>query len=194
MTGQGKIGLLGGSFNPAHAGHRHISLEALKRLGLDEIWWLVSPANPLKDPATLADYGTRLAEARKLAAHPRIRVLDIERRLGTHYTIDTLTVLQRQYPKGQFVWLTGADNLPQFHRWKRWRELVGRIPVAVFDRTPYQHHALTSRFAARLAARRLPEHALRRLADSPLPAWGYLFIRPHTASATEIRKSLSKNR
>lgn len=192
MYGTQKIGLLGGSFNPAHAGHRHISLEALKRLGLDEIWWLVSPANPLKDPATLADYNERLAGAKQVAAHPRIRVLDTERTLGTRYTIDTLTALQRQHPQAHFVWLMGADNLPRFHHWKRWREIAGRVPIAVFDREPYQHHALTSRFAAFFAVSRLPEHAQRTLANALPPAWGYLFIRPHPASATEIRKTLGK--
>ncbi len=188
-----RIGLLGGSFNPAHEGHLHISLEALKRLGLDEIWWLVSPANPLKDPATLADYAERLAGAQIAAAHPRIRVLDNEQKLGTRYTIDTLKALQRRYPDVGFVWLMGADNLTSFHRWRRWREITRRVPIAVFDRVPYQHGALSSRFAKVLAVQRIAPEAARTLVSRPLPAWSYLFILPHAASATEIRKTLGKH-
>ncbi len=186
------IGLLGGSFNPAHAGHRHISLEAMKRLGLDQVWWLVSPANPLKDPATLAIYSERLESARALAQHPRIQVSDIEQRLGTRYTVDTVAALQQRFPATRFVWLMGADNLQQFHRWRRWEEIATRIPIAVFDRAPYQHHALASRFAVRFAKARIPESNLRNLAAKTSPAWGYCFIPPHHASATEIRKTLGK--
>lgn len=188
-----KVGLLGGSFNPAHEGHLHISLEALKRLGLEEVWWLVSPANPLKDPSTLADYAERVEGAKRMATHPRIRVLDIEHTLGTRYTIDTLTALQRRHPEARFVWLMGADNMGGFHRWRRWREITRRVPIAVFDRVPYQHGALSSRFAKVLGARRIAPEAAQNLASAPLPAWSYLFICPHAASATEIRKTLGKH-
>ncbi len=188
-----KIGLLGGSFNPAHDGHRHISLEALKRLGLDEVWWLVSPANPLKDPATLADYEERLRGAKAVAVHPRIKVLDIERKLGTRYTIDTVNALQRHNPGISFVWLMGADNLAGFHRWKRWREIAARVPVAVLDRAPYQHGALTGPFARTFARNRLRQEAASRLAACASPAWVYLFIRRHGASSTQMRKTLGKS-
>lgn len=188
-----KIGLLGGSFNPAHAGHVHISLEALKRLGLDEIWWLVSPANPLKDPATLAAYEERLAGAEDMAAHPRIRVMDSEQKLGTRYTIDTLAALRRRHPDARFVWLMGADNMAGFHRWRRWRDIAARVPIAVFDRAPYQHGALSGRFAHAFGAYRLPEGQARLLAGASAPAWVYLFIRRHGASSTEMRKTLGKS-
>lgn len=188
-----KIGLLGGSFNPAHAGHLHITLEALKRLGLDEVWWLVSPANPLKDPASFAPYAERVAQAQAVAAHPRIRVLDIEHKLGTRYTIDTVKALQRRNPCVAFVWLMGADNLAGFHRWRCWRDLAGRIPIAVFDRVPYQHGALAGRFATAFRAFRLPEASAKHLVASAPPAWVYLFIRPHAASSTDLRKMLGKS-
>lgn len=187
-----KVGLLGGSFNPAHAGHRHISLEALKRLGLDEVWWLVSPANPLKDPAVLAPYETRLAQAKAMAAHPRIRVLDIEQKLDTRYTIDTVKALQRHYPSARFIWLMGADNMAGFHYWRRWQEIAACIPVAVVDRLPYHYGALGGRFAHYFAAYRVHESRARLLASLPPPAWTYLFIPPHPLSSTQLRKTLGK--
>lgn len=188
-----KIGLLGGSFNPAHDGHLHISLEALKRLGLDEVWWLVSPANPLKDPASFAPYAERLVGAQAVAAHPRIKVMDIEHKLGTRYTIDTVKALQRRNPGMAFVWLMGADNLAGFHRWRCWRELAGRLPFAVFDRTPYQHGALSSRAAQYFSQHRLDGSNALILAAKQPPSWVYLFIRPHGASSTQMRKTLGKS-
>lgn len=126
------IGLLGGSFNPAHGGHLYASLLALKALKLDYVWWLVSPGNPLKsDPAPLA---VRLDSAHAMARHPRIRVTELETRLGTRYTIDTVTALQRAFPQVRFVWLMGSDNLAQFHRWKGWRALARRLPIVVIRR------------------------------------------------------------
>lgn len=193
MQRTNKIGLLGGSFNPAHAGHRHISLEALKRLGLDEVWWLVSPANPLKDPAILAEYAQRLASAQETAAHPRIKVLDFEQKEGLRYTVDTLRVLKRRYPGAQFVWLMGADNLAGFHRWRRWREIAALVPIAVFDRSPYQHGALAGRFSTAFARFRLPQESARMLVHRQAPAWVYLFIRPHAASSTDLRKTLGNS-
>jgi nicotinate-nucleotide adenylyltransferase len=127
-----RIGLLGGSFNPAHGGHLHVSLTAMKRLGLDYVWWLVSPGNPLKDaPAPLAK---RLAGARAMARHPRLIVSDIEERLGTRYTIDTVKALQRRFPFVHFVWLMGSDNLQNFHLWRNWQEIARRLPLAVVQR------------------------------------------------------------
>jgi nicotinate-nucleotide adenylyltransferase len=140
------IGLLGGSFNPAHGGHRHITLFALRALGLDEVWWLVSPHNPLKSKESLADYGQRVASARQVAGgNRRIRVLDIEQRLATRYSFETIDALKKRHPGTRFVWLIGADNLSRFHRWRRWQYVLDTLPVAVFDRAPYSHTAPRSR-------------------------------------------------
>lgn len=185
------IGLLGGSFNPAHAGHRHISLQALKRLGLDEIWWLVSPQNPLKSSSELADYAVRLAHARVLAAHPHIRVLDIEARLGLTYSIDTLRALQARHPRVQFVWLMGADNLAHFHRWRAWRAIAAGVPIAILDRAPYGLKALHGKFAlARRATRVFSRTALLQHACGV--GWMYLSIPRHPLSATFLRKTLGR--
>jgi nicotinate-nucleotide adenylyltransferase len=129
-----RIGLLGGSFNPAHEGHLYVSEVALKRLGLDYVWWLVTPQNPLKGKAGLAPLEDRVAQARKLARHPRIIVMDIERCTGTHYSIDTLRALQRRFSEPNFVWLMGSDNLEIFRRWRSWEEIVARVPIAVVQR------------------------------------------------------------
>ena len=187
-----RIGLLGGSFNPAHAGHLHISLEALKRLKLDEIWWLVSPQNPLKKAHDLADYGTRLSFARGIAQHPRIRVLDVESRRSLHYTVDSIHYLQAHHPRNQFVWLMGADNLAGFHRWKNWREIAARVPIAILDRAPYGLKALHARFGLAYAHKRLNAAMAARLADAPAPAWAYLTIPRHPLSASYLRKTLGK--
>ncbi len=184
------IGLLGGSFNPAHSGHLHISREALKRLGLQEIWWLVSPQNPLKKKEDMADYATRLAGAREMAApEKRIIVTDIERRLGTVYTVDTLTALQKNHPRTTFVWLMGADNLAGFHRWKQWRKIADLVPVAVLDRAPYSHPALRSKAALGLAGFRIKSGLLGHKCP---PAIAYLAIRRDPVSATSLRKKLGK--
>ncbi|NWG45279.1 MAG: nicotinate-nucleotide adenylyltransferase, partial [Alphaproteobacteria bacterium] len=142
-----RIGLLGGSFNPAHAGHLHLSEIALARLGLHAVWWLVSPRNPLKAPQDLARLEARLASARAMARHPRIKVTDIEARLGTRYTVDTLAVLRRRHPGVRFVWLMGADNMVGFHRWRRWRAIAAALPVAVLARPGYTRGAGLSRAA-----------------------------------------------
>lgn len=188
------IGLLGGSFNPAHEGHIHISMEALKRLGLREVWWLVSPHNPLKNKKDLMDYDDRLATARQMALpyFPRIRVLDIERRLGTRYTADTLEQMRRLFPRARFVWLMGADNLAGFHRWQEWDNILKNIPIAVFDRAPHSHRALRSRAALAFSRFRLPEYALMHVAETAPPAWAYLHLRRDPHSATQIRKTLGK--
>lgn len=182
-----RVGLLGGSFNPAHAGHRHISLLALRRLALDQVWWLVAPHNPLKDPTELANYEQRLAIARAVASHPRIRVSDIERVLGTTYTVDTIRALQRRYPKTRFVWLIGADNLLQIRRWKQWKQLFERVPIAVFPRPTYSLRALSGLAAQHFARARVPGSRLRSLADMRPPAWGFVEVPAHPGSATRIR-------
>lgn len=181
-----RVGLLGGSFNPAHTGHRYISLEALKRLGLDQVWWLVSPQNPLKTTAGMAPMATRLALAADVARHPRIRVLPLEARLGTRYTADTLRRLAA-WPNHRFVWLMGADNLAQLPRWRHWRQILAACPVAVFERQPYSYAALAGPVAQGFGAARVPEQAAGTLASSPVPIWTFVRLRPHPASATAIR-------
>jgi nicotinate-nucleotide adenylyltransferase len=190
-----RIGLLGGSFNPAHAGHLHISREALKRLGLDEVWWLVAPQNPLKPVRGMASLEKRLAGARRaVAAHPRIRVLDLETRLGTRYTADTVKELQRIFRQQRFVWLMGADNLAQIRHWKHWSEIFSRVPIAVFARPTYCLRGLAELAAKRYARRRVAPEAARRLADLVPPAWVFLPTRLDASSATEIRSHRAPKR
>ena len=139
-----RVGLLGGSFNPAHEGHRHVSLEALRRLGLDEVWWLVSPQNPLKSGDGMEPLASRLARAHEIARDPRIKVEAPELALGTRYTLDTVRALKRLYPRAHFVWLMGADILPQLVDWANWRDLFAAIPIAAFARPGWSHAALNS--------------------------------------------------
>ena len=183
-----KVGLLGGSFNPAHQGHRHISLCALRGLALDEVWWLVSPQNPLKPVKGMAPQDLRLAAAEKVAAHPRIHVTGIESRLGTRFTADSLTALRRCFPARRFVWLMGADNLRQIPRWNRWERIFQTVPVAVFDRSPYSHNALSGQAARRFGQMRKPASQAGELAKAKAPAWVFLHQERHPASATAIRR------
>jgi nicotinate-nucleotide adenylyltransferase len=183
-----RIGVLGGSFNPAHDGHLHISLLALRRLGLDQVWWMVSPQNPLKSEAGMADFAERLAGARRRALrHPAIRVTDIERRLGSVHTVESLSRLKRRFPGVRFVWLMGADNLVQLPRWRRWQDLFSTVPIAVFARPSYSLRALSGKAARAFARFRQTEEQARSLADAAVPAWVFLHSRPHPASATQIR-------
>ena len=182
-----RIGLLGGSFNPAHEGHLAISREALKRLRLDRVWWLVSPQNPLKPTDQTADLEQRLAAARAVADHPRVAVTNLERRIGTRYTVDTLAWLTRRC-RARFVWLIGADNMAQLPRWRRWQRLVRMVPIAVFDREPYSYLALAGRMASAYAGGRLAERRAPALAECPPPAWVYLRLRRHQASSTALRQ------
>lgn len=186
-----RVGLLGGSFNPAHDGHRYISVEALKRLGLDQVWWLVSPQNPLKPRQGMAPLAGRVARAAAVARHPRIRVLPLESRLGTRYTVDTLLRL-RAWPGHRFVWLMGADNLAQLPRWRHWRRVMGACAVAVFERHPYSRPALAGAAATGFASARLPEGRARTLLDAEPPAWVFVRLRPHPASATAIRERAAR--
>jgi nicotinate-nucleotide adenylyltransferase len=187
-----RIGLLGGSFNPAHAGHRHISLLALKRLALDEVWWLVSPQNPLKPVHGMANLPDRMAAAERQADHPRIRVSDIEARLNTRFTVDTIGRLRERFPGHQFVWIMGADNLVQIPRWRRWQRIFEQVPVAVFDRGDIAFRALAGPAASRYRRHRVRQPA--RLASSRPPAWCFLFTARHPASATEIRAAAGRRR
>lgn len=182
-----RIGLLGGSFNPAHAGHRHISLEALRRLALDEVWWLVSPQNPLKGGDGMEPLTTRVARARRLAGHPRIRVGAPELQLGTRYTLDTVQALKRTYPRARFVWLMGADILPQLVDWAGWRDLFAAIPIAAFARPGWGYSALAAAAPQTFARYRLDADASRRLASCEPPAWCFIPSRLDGHSATAIR-------
>jgi ribosome silencing factor RsfS/YbeB/iojap/nicotinate (nicotinamide) nucleotide adenylyltransferase len=183
-----RIGLLGGSFNPAHEGHRHISLEALKRLGLDEVWWLVSPQNPLKTDDGMEPLATRVARARQLVGrHPHVRVDAPELALGTRYTLDTVRALHRAYPKARFVWLMGADILPQLVDWQGWRELFGAIPIAAFARPGWSYPALVAAAPRAFARYRLDAGQARMLASCEPPAWCFVPSRLDSHSATAIR-------
>ena len=189
LPGPGRcIGLLGGSFNPAHRGHLDLSLAALERLGLDQIWWLVSPQNPLKPSDGMAPLDRRLAGARRLARDPRVRASALESALGTTYTADTVTALTGRLPRCHFVWLMGADNLVQISAWKNWETIFRTLPVAVFDRPSYAPSALSSTAARRFAGQRLPETAARSLAKRNPPAWVFVHQRLNPQNATRIRE------
>lgn len=182
-----RIGLLGGSFNPAHEGHLEISRAALDRLGLDRVWWLVSPQNPLKSADGMAPLSERLASARAAARDPRILPTGLEAALGTAYTADTLRALARLMPRVKFVWLMGADNLIQVHKWQDWPQIFNTVAVAVFDRPSYASKALSGRAALSFARYRLKEGSARRLAEERPPAWVFIRCRLNPKSATEIR-------
>lgn len=183
-----RIGLFGGSFNPAHEGHRQITEEALTRLRLSSVWWLVSPQNPLKPASGMAPLAERMASARRMAAgEQRILVTDLEGRLGTTYTADTLRALTRLLPRVRFVWLMGADNLIQVHQWQDWPQIFNALPVAVFDRPSYSLRALSSKAAHAFARYRLKERSARCLAEARPPAWVFIRCRLNPQSATEIR-------
>ena len=184
-----KIGLLGGSFNPAHGGHRRISLCAAKALELDEVWWLVSPGNPLKPAAGMAPLAARLASARAEARRAPIRATAIEAALGTRYTIDTLRALTRRYPKNQFVWLMGEDNLAQFGRWKNWRGIARTMPIAVIARPGYSGGARASLAGVWLSRFRRTAASLRPRTSWSAPALIHLRFDPDSRSATLLRSA-----
>lgn len=187
-----RVGVLGGSFNPAHAGHRHVSLMALRRLALDEVWWLVTPQNPLKPVAGMAPKEQRLASAQAVARHPRIRVTLMEERLGTRYTADTLRALARCFRRTRFVWLMGADNLQQIPQWDRWTRIFRSVAIAVFDRSPYSYKSLAGKAARRFAQCRVAAGRAGQVAEMTPPAWVFLHMRRHPASATAIRRRGSR--
>ena len=187
-----RVGILGGSFNPAHGGHLHITRQALDHLNLDQVWWLVSPQNPLKAAAGMASLAERMAEADRVAADMRIRVTGLERDLGTRYTVDTLRVLKQRFPHIRFVWIMGADLLMEVPRWKDWRDLFRSVSVAVFARPTYFSRALSSHAARRFARHRVPAAMARGLADRRPPAWAFFRTRVNAASATKIRARQDK--
>lgn len=182
-----RVGLLGGSFNPAHEGHRHISLEVMRRLELDQVWWLVSPQNPLKSRHEMAALPERLASARAVARHPRIKVLDLETRFGTRYTVDLLRRLQR-WPQFDFVWIMGADNLGQMPRWRHWRQILALCAVAIVERHPYSYGSLSGPVANGYERYRVPDDNVSELFAETPPRWMFLRMKPHPASSTAIRR------
>jgi nicotinate-nucleotide adenylyltransferase len=184
-----RIGLLGGSFNPAHRAHRRISLFAMAALGLDEVWWLVSPGNPLKPAAGMAGLAPRFASAVAQARCAPIRVTAIERELGTRYTADTLRQLRRRWPKRHFVWLMGADNLAQFSRWKDWRGIARMMPIAVLARPGYDAAAIASPAMAWLGRYRTSAASIRNRVEWGAPALVLLRFDPDPRSATAIRQA-----
>jgi len=182
-----RIGLLGGSFNPPHQAHRAISRFSLTRLQLDRVWWLVTPGNPLKENGNLHELGARMQAARDVADDPRIEVSCLESVIRTRYTIDTINTLRRRLSGLRFVWIMGADNLAQFHRWQDWRRIAAQVPIAVIDRPPQSFRALASPAAQALSRYRLPENEAAVLADQPAPAWVFLTGLKLTLSSTSLR-------
>lgn len=182
-----RIGLLGGSFNPPHAGHRLASLIALKRLQLDRVWWIVTPGNPLKDNTALPSLNERMAAAQALADHPRIDVTGFEADIDTHFTYDTIAYLKRRCPQVDFVWLMGADNLAGFHRWQHWRAIADLVPFAVIDRPGSTLKAAHSRAAIVLSQHRIAESHASLLAGASRPAWVFLHGPRSHLSSTMLR-------
>lgn len=189
-----RIGLFGGSFNPAHGAHRAASLLALRRLQLDRVWWLVTPGNPLKDNRELPSLEERVAFARRVADHPRIDVTGCEAALGVRYTYETIEALTRRMPKVHFVWIMGADNLAQFHRWQRWRAIAGRLPMVVVDRMGDSLTATASPAAQALARWRIDERDVKGLAERMSPAWVFLHGLKSPISSTGIRAAQLQDR
>ncbi|AWN38403.1 nicotinate-nucleotide adenylyltransferase [Methylobacterium radiodurans] len=182
-----RIGLYGGSFNPAHLGHRHVTLTAIRRLGLDRVWWLVTPGNPLKDARVLAPLERRCAEAERVADHPRIAVTGFEATIRARYTRQTLRYLTQRRPGVHFVWIMGADSLASFHRWKGAREIAAMMPIAIVDRPGFTLEAPASRAARLFARARVPESEALTLPLREPPAWIYLHGPRSTLSSTQIR-------
>ena len=185
-----KIGLLGGSFNPAHEGHLEISLSALEFLNLDYIWWLVSPGNPLKNDCDMAPFEERMASAREIANDQHIIVSDMEKSMQTVYTIDTIVQLKKKLPQHHFVWLMGADNLVQFDQWKSWRKIADTVPFAIFNRPSYSMPSLESVAAKELEKYRISNDKASMLATLRPPAWVYYQSSKNPASSTEIRNKI----
>jgi len=182
-----RIGLLGGSFNPAHRGHRATSLAAIDALGLDEIWWLVSPGNPLKPSKGMAPYDARLRFARQIARRSRIKVSNFEAEVGTIYTVDTVAALLGHWPRHDFIWLMGEDTVAQFHQWKDWRRLAGMVPIAVLSRPGYDGAARAARAMGWLRRFVRPSATARNWTKWSAPAITFLCLPPDPTSATRLR-------
>jgi nicotinate-nucleotide adenylyltransferase len=188
-----RVGLFGGSFDPAHEGHAHVARTALTRLGLDRVVWLVSPGNPLK-PDAPAELGRRMASARRLARGPGMVVSDLESRLGVRYTIDTVRALKARFPKVRFVWIMGADSLLGFHRWRGWTELMTELPMVIVTRPGSAVRSRLAPAARRYAHARLPAGRARMLASMSAPAWIFLRAPWNFASSTELRSRLGRGK
>ena len=182
-----RIGLFGGTFDPPHAAHRAACLLAMQRLGLDRVWWLVTPGNPLKDTRGLAPLAERIAAARALASHPRIDVTDIEAHIRTRYTYDTVSSLIARCPGVHFVWIMGADNLRSFHRWQKWRAIADLLPIAVVDRVGPSLYATAGIAGQALGRFRIRESAARSLPRRRPPAWVFLHGLKSPLSSTALR-------
>jgi nicotinate-nucleotide adenylyltransferase len=184
-----RIGLMGGSFNPPHEGHAVVAATALRRLRLDQVWWVVTPGNPLKSNGSLAPLAERMAACRQLARSPRMRVTAFEADLGTPYTAAMIAFLRLRHARTRFVWVMGADNLASFHRWQQWRAIARMLPIAVVDRPGWRYKALASPAARTLARCRRPEQVAGRLAvHGPQGGrWTYLSTRLSHASSTQLR-------
>lgn len=182
-----RIGLMGGTFNPPHEGHAVCALTALRRLKLDQLWWMVTPGNPLKSGAGLPSLEERMAESRKLVSDPRITVTGFEASLGTSYTYATVRYLTRRLSGVHLVWVMGADNLAGFHRWQRWRDIAAMVPIAVVDRPGWRHRALASPAAGNLARFRVPESFAPMVPLMDPAAWVFLSTRLSPASSTALR-------
>lgn len=183
-----RIGLLGGSFNPAHPGHRRISLAAIRALGLDELWWLVSPGNPLKaGDKDMAPFAARLGSARAMARRAPIRASDFEARAGTRFTIDTVLRLKRRYPRHRLIWLMGSDTLADLHRWRDWRRLAREVPIAVIRRPGYDRSVHAARAMGWLRRFVRPRGQAKQWTEVSEPAIFFLRLPPDSTSATAVR-------
>lgn len=182
-----RIGLMGGSFNPPHEGHMRVAEAALTRLGLDRLWWVVTPGNPLKDVTGLSSLSARVEACNRLARHPKMAVTAFEADLGCSYTAETIGFLAHRFPRVSFVWVMGGDNLASFHRWRDWRAIAGAVPIAVIDRPDWRFKALASPAGRALARYRVTGRAAGQLASLPAPAWTYLSIRLSDLSSTALR-------
>ncbi len=188
LPGQ-RIGVMGGTFNPPHDGHRIAAEAAMKRLRLDQIWWLITPGNPLKSHDALSALESRMKLVEVFTRGPRMKITGFERELGTRYTAGTLSFLKRRYPAVRFVWIMGADNLASFHRWQHWRQIAEIMPIAVVDRPGWRHAGLSSPAALALKRYRLPESEAASLPQRKPPAWILLTIRLSGLSSTALRNA-----
>ncbi|NBN64917.1 nicotinate-nucleotide adenylyltransferase [Microvirga tunisiensis] len=187
-----RVGLFGGSFNPPHSGHRLVAETAMRRLGLDQVWWLVTPGNPLKDHAELAPLARRIALTAATANHPRMRVTAFEAVLGTSYTASTLAGILQRRPDLSFCWIMGADNLAGFHRWQNWRDIVRAVPIAIVDRPGASLSPLFAPMAQAFGMARVPEPEAATLMQRRAPAWVFLHTPLDAASSTALRRKAAR--